>query len=293
MSNVLALPQHSAALVPSSMADAMRLAEMMAKAGFLARELQTTGGALFVIEQSMRWNMSPFAVAMETSFIQGKPMFSGKIVAAAVVSSGAISGRLRYDYEGEGDQRRITVTGTLRGENEPRSVSVSVKEARTSNSMWTKQPDQQLAYHGARVWARRHAPEVMLGVLAPEEMEAAPAEPRHVDNLAAAADWHEPAREPPPAGSMREAAAEIVGKQAPGYPLLAPDGRLVELRNGSWLRGVEKAVAQMEDAAALATWRAAMGPHLASMAEAGEHEMVEQAERIMDQRRDAFAEVEA
>lgn len=291
MSNVLALPQQpmGAALVPGNMADAMRLAEMMAKAGFLARELQTTGGALFVIEQSMRWNMSPFAVAMETSFIQGKPMFSGKIVAAAVVSSGAITGRLHYDYDGEGDNRRITVTGTLRGESEPRSISVTVKEAKTNNRVWQTQPDQQLAYHGARVWARRHAPEVMLGVLSPEEMETAPAEPRRVENLAR--DLEVP-REPPPAGSMREAAAEIVGKQAPGYPLLAPDGRLVELRNGSWLRGVEKAVAQMEDAAALATWRAAMGPHLASMAEAGEHEMVEQAERIMDQRRDAFAEAQ-
>jgi hypothetical protein len=40
--------------------------------------------------------------------------------------------------------------------------------------MWTTQLDQQLAYHGARVWARRYAPEVMLGVYAPEEMEPAP-----------------------------------------------------------------------------------------------------------------------
>lgn len=93
--------------------------------------------------------------------------------------------------------------------------------------------------------------------------------------------------EPPPAGSMREFAADM--KKEPGWPLLAPDGRLVELRNGAWLRGVERAVAQMETPAALTEWRAAMGPHLASMAEAAEHEMVEAAERLIDARRDAFA----
>ncbi len=91
----MATPQPAgAALVPANMREAMDLAGIMAKAGFLAKELQTPGGAMFVIEQSMRWNMSPFAVAMETSFIQGKPMFSGKIVAAATVSTGAVSSRL-------------------------------------------------------------------------------------------------------------------------------------------------------------------------------------------------------
>jgi hypothetical protein len=37
-----------------------------------------------VIEAAMRWGMSPFAVAQETSVIQGKLMFSGKLVAAAI-----------------------------------------------------------------------------------------------------------------------------------------------------------------------------------------------------------------
>jgi len=133
----------------------------------------------------MRWNMSPFAVAMETSFIQGKPMFSGKIVAAAVQASGVLAGRLSYDYAGKGDDRTVTVRGTIRGEAAPREVVVRLGDAKTSNKVWEKQGDQQLAYHGARVWARRHTPEVMLGVYAPEEFDDAPAaEPRDVPNLA-------------------------------------------------------------------------------------------------------------
>jgi len=180
----------ASALVPRDMREAMELAKIMSSAGFLARELQTVGGAMFIIEQSSRWNMSPFAVAMETSFIQSKPMFSGKIVAAAVVSSGAITGRLAYAYDGQGDNRTITVSGTVRGEAEPRTVTVRLADAKTQNKVWASQPDQQLAYHGARVWARRHTPEVMLGVYSEEEFEpATPMQPARGPTVDAAAAY--------------------------------------------------------------------------------------------------------
>lgn len=268
------------ALVPTNIADAMRLAEMMAKGKLVPQALQQSpADCLLVIEQATRWGMSPFAVAQEVSVIQGKLMHSGKIVAAAIQSSGVLDGRLRYDYSGSGDARTVVVSGILRGETEPREVSVMVKDAKTNNRVWMTQPDQQLAYHGARVWARRYAPEVMLGVWSPEEMETAPSEPRHVENLAP--------REPPPAGSMREAAASIQAEER--FPVIAPNGSLASIRAAKWVEAVGKAVGNMEDAPALSAWRAAMGPHLASMAEAGHHEMVEEAERLIDLRRDQFA----
>lgn len=256
MSNAVTTNAGAGALVPTNMADAMRLAEMMAKTGFLAKELQTPGGALFVMEQAMRWQMSPFAVAMETSFISGKPMFSGKIVAAAVVSSGAITGRMHYEYSGSGEDRAITVTATLRGETEPRSVTVRLRDARTNNQMWNKQPDQQLAYHGARVWARRHAPEVMLGVWSEEEMEPPPAMP--------------PAR-----GPVIDAGAEIMRERVPeqppgpdGWPMLAPDGSLKSAPNAAkWHGWCKVAIGKMESVQALDGWLAAMEPHFVSLAE--------------------------
>jgi hypothetical protein len=117
--------------------------------------------------------MSPFAVAQCTSVIQGKLMFEGKLVAAALNASGILSSRLDYEFSGAGQQRAVIVRGTLRGETKPREVTVFLADAKTSNSLWTKQPDQQLVYAGTRVWARRHAPEVMLGVYAPEEFDRA------------------------------------------------------------------------------------------------------------------------
>lgn len=274
--NALTTAAAPAALVPSNMREAMDLASVMAQAGFLAKELQTPGGAMFVIEQAMRWNMSPFAVAMETSFIQGKPMFSGKIVGAAVVSSGAVNGRLTYEYAGEGDNREVVISGTVRGEAAPSSVTVRLRDARTNNRMWQTQPDQQLAYHGARVWARRHTPWVMLGVMSPEEFdETQPAAPRDVPNLA----------QPQPA----PVAVKPPVVDEPELPVIAPDGRMMPVRRGKWLASVQKAVAMLESAEALSMWRVEMGPLLGSISES-EPDLVQQAEAAIEARRAEMVE---
>jgi hypothetical protein len=169
----------AAAMIPQTMDAAIRLAEMMARGKLVPDHLRNSpGDCLMVVEQAGRWGMSPFAVEQCTSVIQGKLMFEGKLVAAALHTSGALATRLSYDYSGEGAGRVVRVSAVLAGETEPRFVDVRLADAKTTNKMWTTQPDQQLAYHGARVWARRYAPEVMLGVYAPEEMEPAPV-PHH------------------------------------------------------------------------------------------------------------------
>jgi len=165
------VPVAAGGLVPKSMDEALRLAEFMAKARTVPKHLQDSpGDCLMVVELAMRWGMSPFAVAQGTSVISGKLMLEGKMVAAAVETSGAIVGHIDYSYAGEGEARAITVSATRRGETAARTVTVTLKEARTNNEMWKRQPDQQLAYHGVRVWARRWTPSVILGVYSREEM---------------------------------------------------------------------------------------------------------------------------
>ena len=171
MSNEVAPYTGSAGLVPHNMDEALRLAEFMGRARTVPKHLQDSpGDCLMVVELAMRWGMSPFAVAQGTSVISGKLMIEGKLVAAAVESSGAIVGHIDYDFAGEGEGRTITVSATRRGETNPRTVTIALKEARTNNEMWKRQPDQQLVYHGVRVWARRWAPAVILGVYSREEM---------------------------------------------------------------------------------------------------------------------------
>lgn len=162
----------SNALMPTDIRGAMDLATMMARAKLVPKHLQgEVGDCLLVIEQASRWRMSPFAVAQCTSVIQGRLMFEGKLVAAAVLSSGLLSSRLDYDFDGDGASLAITVSATMVGEDKPRTIRCTLAEAKTTNGMWVKQPSQQLVYFGTRAWARRHAPEVMLGVYSPEEFD--------------------------------------------------------------------------------------------------------------------------
>ena len=154
------------------MQGAMHLAKAMSSAKMVPTHLQgSPGDCLMVIEQAMRWQMSPFAVAQATAVVRGKMCFEGKLVAAAIQTSGVLDGRLNYEFEGEGLGRKVICTGLIRGEKKPRTVEVLLKDAKTDNQWWTKTPDQMLSYHSARVWARRHTPEVMLGVYAPEEFD--------------------------------------------------------------------------------------------------------------------------
>jgi hypothetical protein len=166
-------------LVPTTMAEAIKLAEMMASAKLVPKDLQKSpADCLMVIQQAIRWQMDPFAVAQECSVIQGKLMYSGKLVAAVINTRGNLIERLSFTYTGNGDTRTITVSGRLASEAAPRTVTVALKDARTNNNVWRTQPDQQLMYHGARVWARRHTPELMLGVWSPEEFtEPSPRQP--------------------------------------------------------------------------------------------------------------------
>jgi hypothetical protein len=170
----------------------MQLAEMMARGKLMPDHLKNAGDALMVIEQAMRWQMSPFAVAQSTFNIKGKLLFAGALVAAAIENSGAIQGLIDYQFSGSGDTRMVTVIATRRGETEPKTVEVMLKDARTENGIWKKQPDQQLCYHGARVWGRRWAPGVMLGVYSPEELEA-PAERHSGPTIDATAEEAPPA----------------------------------------------------------------------------------------------------
>lgn len=164
------VPIGANALIPTDMDQAIRLAKAMASAKLVPKHLQDdVGSCLMIVEQAMRWGMSPFAVAQCTSSISSKLMFEGKLVAAAVESCGAIEGGFDYEFKGEGEDRTITVSARRRGETNPRHITIALRDVRTTNEWWKKQPDQMLVYSGVRNWARRWTPAAILGVYSPEE----------------------------------------------------------------------------------------------------------------------------
>ncbi len=132
---------------------------------------QVQGNCFLIVNQSVRWGLDPFAVAPETYSVSGKLGFQGKLIAAVVNTRAGLQGRLSYSFEGKGEDLTVTVSGTFQGEAEPRTAALSVKDAKTGNEMWRKDPEQKLIYSGVTKWARRHCPEVILGVLTDDDVE--------------------------------------------------------------------------------------------------------------------------
>lgn len=164
------------ALVPRSIADALELASVMSKAHLIPKHLRDKpGDCLLVIMQAQRWGMDAMSVAQCTSVVHDKLCYEGKLVAAALYAMGAIDGRLRYEFSGTGLGRSVTVTGRPHGSPIEQSVTGTVVDWQTSNENWKKLPDDMLVYRGTRQWARRYAPEALLGVYTPDEIEDAPA----------------------------------------------------------------------------------------------------------------------
>lgn len=159
-------------------ANMMAVADIMAKAKLVPEHLQgKPADCLLVVEQARRWNMSPFAVAQETYVVKGKLLFGGKLVTAVVNSRAPLAAPLQFTFKGEGLACEVTVSGTLRNEAEPRTYSITVGEAKKvagSSSLWNTDPKQQACYFGARFWARRHCPEVILGVWSEDEIDRGP-----------------------------------------------------------------------------------------------------------------------
>lgn len=126
-----------------------------------------------VVNQSVRWGFDPFAVVPCTYVVGGKLGFEGKLVAAVINARANLKHNLSYSFSGTKgkDDFTVTVSGTLEGEDEPRTITMSVGEAKTDNKMWTRDPEQKLVYSGATKWARRHCPEIILGVTTDDDLE--------------------------------------------------------------------------------------------------------------------------
>lgn len=258
----------SQGLIPVTLTEAMKLAEMMAGARLVPAGLQKSpADCLMLIQQAVRWQMDPFAVVLECSVIQGKLMYSGKLVAAVINTRGNLDERLSFAYGNEGADRTITVSGRLRGEQSPRTVTVALRDARTTNALWNKQPDQQLIYHGTRVWARRHMPEVMLGVYSPEEFEEAvtqgnrrlEAEPVNV--TAVPVDQVVPTPEPPQDLPPHDPETGEIGPHAIVLPAATTPWRQYVAWGSQFIAGIGSAATLDE----LADWQARNEARLAEI----------------------------
>lgn len=180
-----------------------RISRIMGAAAFLPAHLkgkspeETAANCFRVVNQAMRWNMDPFAVCDETYCVSGKLGYQGKLVAAVINARAGLAAPLGVVFsDGKAQDLAAVVYGStttippeafdlLKGYAETESsdtlidlakvgvlvIRLTIKQAITQNKMWATDPQQKLFYSAAVKWARRHRPEIMLGVLTDDDIE--------------------------------------------------------------------------------------------------------------------------
>ncbi|EDQ7168491.1 recombinase RecT [Salmonella enterica subsp. enterica serovar Ohio] len=186
---------------PEGMNQLVRFAELMAqsKATVPQHLAGKPADCLAVTMQAAQWGMNPYAVAQATHLVNGTLGYEAKLVNAVVSSSSLLASRLNYRWDGDWSKVNgktdkspnltVTVWATLKGELEPRELTISMAQSGVRNSpLWEQDPRQQLAYLCVKRWARLHAPDVLLGVYTPDELqETAPRVERDITPPAATA----------------------------------------------------------------------------------------------------------
>ena len=152
-------------LVPRSLHEAMEFAERIADGRLVPKDFRgSPPDILSAVSLAQRWNLDIWAVMEHLSIINGRRLIDGQLAGALINSLGNVQHPIMHTYSGEGDDRTVTASATFVGQTEPREVTIRVGDAKTTNPMWKKQPDQQLAYTANRVWGRRNTPQLFLGV---------------------------------------------------------------------------------------------------------------------------------
>jgi hypothetical protein len=192
----------------TSMERMMDTAKMMASAKVTipVHLRNSPGDCMAVVIQALQWKMNPFAIAQKTHLSQSGALgYEAQLINAVIVSCGAIKGQPEFEFVGDwskilgkakemksdkggkyyvsdwkpSDEEGlgVIVTATLRGEIDPRAVTIMLAQCWPRfSTQWATDPQQQITYVAVRKFSRRYAPGAILGVYTPEELEEIPPE---------------------------------------------------------------------------------------------------------------------
>jgi hypothetical protein len=165
--------------VPRNGRELMDMSNLMAQAGLMVKDIYrgNAGACMALIAVCAPYGLNPLQVSWKT--YQTKPdapiAYEAQVIVAMLNSSGVLKGgSLDYEFFGEGRGRYCVATGTLKNGGAVKAVQTPpLSQIGPQNSpLWKTDPDQQLAYYAGRAWARRHRPEMLLGIYAPDEEPA-------------------------------------------------------------------------------------------------------------------------
>ena len=243
--NAELIPIGSRGTDPQNFAQLVDFAKMMATArGVVGPHLLgNVGACLAVLEIANKFAMPGYMVATQTYAVDGKVAFMGQLVMSIINKHCPLEGRLKYRFEGEKgpkatSTRKVIVSGRMKDEADILEYeSPMVKDVKVKNSpLWEEDQDQQLIYFASRRWQRRHWPEGLMGVYAPDELEE-----RH--------QGADHARDITPGQSLmaRLAAARVGDEQQDGYSDGHTETQIDAMRNGEGGHPVKGDVADDEN----------------------------------------------
>ena len=154
------------------------------------------GTCLAVCIRALRFGFDPFTLA-EHCYTMKKSQktddgrwtdvetvaYDSFVIRAIIGAHAQLTGILRYTFEGEGDDRRCTVTATPKGESKAlehtseRLGDLIAARGRNDKGqikgspLWDTNPDQQMAYATGRDFCRRYFPQILLGWYDKEEFD--------------------------------------------------------------------------------------------------------------------------
>lgn len=150
------------------------MAKWIAKGGYAipVHLRDNVGACLAVLDISQRWGFSPYQVARLCYVVNDQLAFMAQLVVAVINKFAPLEGRLRYEFEGEGDARVCIVRGVPKNETEALEYRTPPlgKITPKNSPLWKSDSDQQLAYLGGTRFCRRHFPEILIGIYSPEEL---------------------------------------------------------------------------------------------------------------------------
>lgn len=245
MSNALTLKN---SLEPTTLQEAMKFSDILASSTMVPRDFQgKPGNVMVAIQWGREVGLGPLQALQNIAVINGRPSIWGD-AALALVRGHPDCLSVQEGVEGEGEARQGWCEVTRRGE-QPQRRTFSVGDAKRAGLLnkpgpWTQYPDRMLQLRARGFAIRDVFPDALRGVMTREEAEDTPAEPRHVENLAA-----KPAAPvAPPAPPM----------EAP-LPLVAPDTTEYSFKGiETWHKAAMKALGMLgDDAAAINAWASA------------------------------------
>lgn len=173
-------PTQPLALRPSTLKEALQLADLLARSSFVPKDFRGKAGDVFAaIQMGMELGLAPMQSLQNIAVINGRPSLWGDTFFAVVRAHPQCS-EINETIRGDGDNR-AAFCDVLRRGSKPVCRSFSVADAKRANlwgkpGPWTQYPDRMLQMR-ARSFACRDAfPDALRGLSLAEESADLPPE---------------------------------------------------------------------------------------------------------------------